>query len=47
MASNSASDFIRELYAGYQIDEVLAPRSVNRNPSRRGLVRELVIRNYT
>lgn len=46
MASNSATDFIKEEYASYQIEVVKAKRSVNCNPSKRGAVDEVVIRNY-
>jgi DNA adenine methylase len=46
MLSNSDVPFIRELYRGYQIDEVLAARAVSCDPGKRGPVRELVIRNY-
>ena len=46
MLSNSAVELVRELYRGYAIHEVWAPRSINSQPCRRGLVRELVIRNY-
>ena len=44
--SNSASDFIREIYSDYNIHIVQAKRSVNSNPSRRGQVDEFLIRNY-
>ena len=46
MLSNSDVPFIRELYRGYQIDEVMAARAVNCVPGARGRVQELVIRNY-
>jgi DNA adenine methylase len=46
MLSNSDVPFIRDLYRGYQIDEVLAARAVSCDPGKRGPVRELVIRNY-
>jgi DNA adenine methylase len=46
MLSNSDAPLIRELYAGYRIDEVLAARAVSCDPDKRGPVRELVIRNY-
>jgi DNA adenine methylase len=46
MLSNSDVPFIRDLYRGYQIDEVFAARAVNCDPAARGAVRELVIRNY-
>lgn len=47
MLSNSDTDFIRSLYAGYNITEVLAKRFINCNGNGRGTVKELIIRNYT
>lgn len=47
MLSNSDVPFIRELYQGYQIDQVLVPRAVSCAANRRGPVPELIIRNYT
>ena len=44
--SNSASDFIREIYSDYNIHIVRANRAVNSNPSKRGQVDEFLIRNY-
>ena len=44
--SNSASDFIREIYSDYNIHIVQANRFVNSNSSRRGQVDEFLIRNY-
>ncbi|MET0341008.1 MAG: DNA adenine methylase [Polyangiales bacterium] len=46
MLSNSDVPFIRELYRGYQIDVVSATRAVNCDPTARGKVQELVVRNY-
>ncbi len=46
MLSNSDTEFIRELYAAYEIISVQARRMVNSVASRRGDVNELVIRNY-
>ncbi len=46
MLSNSDVPFIRELYRGYPIEQVLVRRAVNSDPSARGPVPELVIRNY-
>ena len=46
MLSNSDVPFLRELYRGYQIDVVTATRAVNCDPTARGRVQELVIRNY-
>ncbi|MBQ8349276.1 MAG: DNA adenine methylase [Ruminococcus sp.] len=47
MLSNSNTDFIRQLYAGYHITEVSARRAINCNGDGRGVVTELVIRNYS
>ena len=46
MLSNSDTEFIRQLYSGYDITEVSARRSINCNGNGRGAVTELVIRNY-
>lgn len=47
MLSNSDTDFIRNLYARYDITEVLAKRFINCNGNGRGAIKELIIRNYT
>lgn len=46
MLSNSDVPFIRDLYRDFRIDTVAAPRAINCDASRRGLVSELVVRNY-
>ena len=46
MLSNSDTPLIRDLYAGHQMDVVLAPRAISRSASGRGPVREVMIRNY-
>lgn len=46
MLSNSDTEFIRQLYSGYDITEVSARRAINCNGNGRGAVTELVIRNY-
>lgn len=48
MLSNSdcKDGFFDDLYMQYQIARVLASRSVNANPEKRGKLTELVIRNY-
>lgn len=48
LLSNSATDFIRELYRDrrYNIRTVEANRPVNSAPDRRGAVEEVLIRNY-
>ncbi|MCG8557422.1 MAG: DNA adenine methylase [Proteobacteria bacterium] len=47
MLSNSDVSQVRELYADFHVDTVAAPRAINRDAHRRGLVSEVVIRNYT
>jgi len=44
--SNSNNEFIRQLYAEYNIVEIEARRNINSNASKRGSVKELVILNY-
>jgi len=46
MLSNSYTDFVLELYRDYRIKTVTARRAVNCKASRRGSVKELLIRNY-
>lgn len=46
MLSNSDTPLIRELYAAFHIETVMAPRMVNRDASKRGAVSEVVVRNY-
>lgn len=46
MLSNSDVPFIRDLYRGHRIDTVAAPRAVNCDARGRGLVSEVVVRNY-
>lgn len=46
MLSNSDVPFIRELYAKFRIDVVAAPRAINCDARGRGLVSEVVVRNY-
>lgn len=48
MLSNSDTPLVRALYADapFRIEEVQAPRMVNRNPAGRGAVNELLIRNF-
>jgi DNA adenine methylase len=41
-----ADEFFDELYRGYRIDRVPAKRNINRNASGRGLINELIVRNY-
>lgn len=46
MLSNSDVPFIRGIYAKYRIDTVAAPRAINCDADKRGLVSEVVVRNY-
>ena len=46
MLSNSATQFIKELYEEYEITIVRAKRAINANGSKRGAVEEVLIRNY-
>ena len=46
MLSNSATDFIKELYKEYDISIVQAKRAINSDASKRGAVKEVLIRNY-
>ena len=46
MLSNSATDFIREQYAAYDITIVKAKRAINSNAAKRGQVDEVGVRNY-
>lgn len=45
LLSNSASKFVREIYAeGFEVEEVLAMRAINCHGERRGQIAELIIR---
>jgi DNA adenine methylase len=46
MLSNSDVPLIRDLYQKFRIDTVAAPRAINCDAKGRGLVTELVVRNY-
>lgn len=46
MLSNSNTEFIKEQYKGYNITVVQAKRAVNSIGSKRGDVKEIVVRNY-
>lgn len=46
MLSNSATDFIRDLYSDYTVEIVGATRAINSKASRRGKVDEVLVRNY-
>ena len=46
MLSNSATEFIKNLYKDYTIRTIQAKRSVNSIASRRGFVDEVIVTNY-
>ncbi len=46
MLSNSDTPFIRDLYDGFEIQQVWAPRAINRDASKRKGVNEVVVTNY-
>lgn len=46
LLSNSATDFIKELYKDYNIKIVKAKRAINSNGNSRGEVDEVLVRNY-
>lgn len=46
LLSNSATEFIRDLYTDFSIDTVAATRAINSVGSRRGKVDEVLVRNY-
>ena len=46
MLSNSDTPLVRELYAPFRLDTVVAPRAISRSPAGRAGVTEVVARNY-
>jgi len=46
MLSNSDVPFIRDLYRGFRVDTVAAPRAINCDAKKRGKVSEVLVRNY-
>lgn len=46
LLSNSATDFIKELYKEYDISIVKAKRRISADSSKRGAIEEVLIRNY-
>lgn len=46
LLSNSATDFILDLYKDYRIEIIQAKRAINCNPNKRGEVDEVLVRNY-
>lgn len=45
-AKNPKDTFLEDLYANYHIERVFASRFINANPSKRGKLTELIIKNY-
>lgn len=46
LESNSATDFIKDLYKKYKIKEILAKRMINCDGTKRNNAREVLIKNY-
>ena len=46
LLSNSATNFIKDLYKDYTITIVHAKRAINSDASKRGAIEEVLIRNY-
>ncbi|MBD2122134.1 DNA adenine methylase [Trichocoleus sp. FACHB-262] len=46
MLSNSDCEFIRELYAGFNIHAIAAARSINSKASKRGKITEVLVTSY-
>ncbi len=46
MLSNSDTDFVVDLYSGYNIKTINASRAINSNIKKRGAVKELLILSY-
>ncbi|TRM10350.1 DNA adenine methylase [Lentibacillus cibarius] len=46
LLSNSATDFIKDIYKDYHIKVVSASRSINSNASKRGKIDEVLVMNY-
>ncbi|HAK47339.1 MAG TPA: modification methylase [Spirochaeta sp.] len=46
LLSNSATDFIRDLYSDYHVTIIKANRAVNSKADKRGAVEEVLVRNY-
>ena len=47
MLSNSHTPFVLELYEGFNIEEVEAPRAINSRAEKRGRIKEVLVRNYS
>lgn len=47
MLSNSNTPFIKKLYKDYNINYVMAARSINSDGNGRGKIKEIIVTNYT
>ena len=47
LLSNSATDFIKNLYRDYRIEIITAKRAINSKAERRGGIDEVLVMNYT
>lgn len=46
LLSNSYTQFVRNLYSDFTIEEVSAKRNINSNASKRGAISEALVRNF-
>jgi len=46
LLSNSATDFIKDLYHNYRIEVIQAKRAINSKADRRGVIDEVLVMNY-
>lgn len=46
LLSNSATDFIQELYSDFYVEKVSASRNINSVAAKRGKIDEVLVRNY-
>ena len=46
LLSNSSTDFIKELYKDYTIIEVDARRNINSDATKRGAIKEVLVKNF-
>lgn len=46
LLSNSDVPLVHEIYEGFTVEPVLAPRSINSKTSKRGKITEVMVRNY-
>jgi DNA adenine methylase len=46
LLSNSATDFIKDLYKNYRIEIIQAKRAINSKADKRGEIDEVLVMNY-